>query len=1040
MKKKKFLLALFLFAMIVQPIFAQQRTISGVVSDEAGPLVGATVNIKGTTTASETDLDGKYSIKAKTGDILVFRFIGMITQEITVGIPNTINVTLKSDNILEEVVVVAYGTAKKSAFTGSATQINSADIIKRPITNIVNVLDGASPGVRLTPANGQPGSSPSIRVRGFGSINASNSPLFIVDGVQFIGSFSSLNPNDIESVSVLKDAASTSLYGSRAANGVVIITTKKGRKGKGTFNIDISQGVNSRSIPEYDRVSASQYYPLMWEALRNGFSMSGSTPVATANQMATNQIFTQLGVNPFNVPNNQIVLNDGTLNPAAQLLYPEDLDWQEHLIRSGIRSNLNFSYSGATEKSDYYLSLGYLKDEGYIIRSDFERITARLNMNTKLNDWFKTGLNLSSTVSTSNNANDGGSSSLVNPFRTTRYIAPIYPVYLHNPQTGAYILDSNGFRQYDFGVARVGSSSGRHVIQETLLNVDRDNITSISARTYAEFTFLKDFTFTMNASLDKRFIYVEEYDNRIVGDGAPDGRASRDNFINSTVNYNQLLRYSKDFGKHSVGALLGHESFETQRNFLTASRTEQIVDGNTELINFTTTTDADSNRRRLTREGYFSNFTYDYDDTYYLTASYRRDGSSRFSKDARWGNFFSVGGAWRLDKESFMERFEWLNTFKIRGSYGEVGNDILGGFYASQALFSLGFNNGADPGILTSEAGNRDLTWETNVQSDIAAEFSLFDNRLSGSIEYYNRKSKDLLFNVPLPVSGGLDDFPDNIGSMVNKGVEIDLTYKIINNDDLNWTFNLNAATVSNEITEMPQDEIINGTKKLVVGGDIYAYWLRDWHSVDPADGAGLFTLDPDLGALGDADVRTAADGSLVTTNQNKALFHFAGTAIPDLFGAFSNTIRYKGFELGFTFTYQIGGKTYDGNYASLMESGEYGVALSTDILNRWQNPGDITDVPRLDAVQAPVFGAGSDRWLVNSDFLALRQMNFSYSFSNAINKKLGISQSRVYVTGENLFVINARRGMEASQNFSGTTSNRFTPARVITLGLNLTF
>ncbi len=1024
-----------------------QNTIKGsVTGDDNLSLPGVNVIIKGTSTGTQTDFDGNYEIQANQGDILVFSYVGLVTKEVIVTTSTTIDVVLvQNASTLDEVVVIAYGVARKSSYTGSVTQINATDIIERPVTNVLTALDGAAAGIRLTPANGQPGSSPTIRVRGIGSVNASSSPLIVVDGVEFIGDFSSLNPNDISSLSILKDAASTSLYGSRAANGVILITTKKGKKGsKDTFTFDVSQGVTTRGIQEYDRVSAKEYYPLMWEALRNSFSISDDTPVAEANQLASDQIFTNLGINPFNVPNDQIVLTDGRLNPNARLLYPDDLDWQDFIIRTGFRSNLNFSYSGASEKTDYFASLGYLKEDGYLIKTDFERITGRINVNSQLKEWFKTGLNLFVTSSTSNNASDNSSSGSVNPFNATRSIAPIYPVFLHNQTTGAFLLDSEGNRQFDFTSPRA-NAGGRNVIQETLLNSDVSEFFSVNSRIYTEFKFLKDFTFTINAALDKRFRNNVEFENPIVGDAQGSARLTKESFIRTAINYNQLLRYSKDIDKHTIGVLLGHESFDRENNFTGGEKTGVIAEGIDEFVNFTTTTDLDSNTARLTREGYFSNITYDYDDRYYISGSYRKDASSIFIND-RWGDFFSVGGSWRIDQENFMSTISWISNLKLRASYGEVGNDRLlnddndDDFYISRARFALNNNNQQEGGILALSAGNPDLTWETNIQSDVALEFGFFNNRISGTVEYYNRESKDLLFNVPIPLENGLDSRPDNIGSLVNSGLEIDLNIGIIRTSNFNWDLNLNASTLKNEITELPQEEIINGTKKLFIGGDIFAFFLRDWYGVDPADGSALFILDPEKGGIGDDDVRTTADGTIVTTDQNNALMDIVGTATPDLFGSFTNNFKYKNFELGFTCTYQLGGETFDGAYQDLLHSGDYGDAFHVDIRNRWQKPGDITDVPRLDAAQLSNFGASSDRWLVKSDFLALRQANVAYNFDNALTDRLGLSSARVYVSGENIFVINARKGLEPGQRFQGTTSNRFTPSRILTLGFNVTF
>ncbi|WP_342155086.1 SusC/RagA family TonB-linked outer membrane protein [Joostella sp. CR20] len=1027
-----------------QVSLAQEKTVSGTVTSATDglPLPGANIVVKGTTSGVQTDFDGNYSISTQVGETLSFSYIGYKTIDVKVGAKSVININLEEDaQSLDEVIVVAYGTSKKEDFTGSATQINAEQLDQRVITNALNALDGAAAGVNVSAPNGQPGASPSIQIRGTGSYSASNTPLYIVDGVQFNGELSSINPNDIESMTVLKDAASTSLYGARAANGVVLISTKKGKQGKSKISLNFSQGVTSRSIPEYERVNAKQYYPLLWEAYRNGLSMSGSTPVDEANAEASAEIFNELGYNPFNVANDQIVLTNGQLNPNAQYkLDQNDLDWQDQLIRTGTRQNVDFSYQGANENTDYYASLGYLNEEGYIANSDFERISARINVNSKLKEWVKTGLNLSGTSSISNQAADGSSTGYVNPFYTTRRIAPIYPVHQHDLVTGEYLLDDYGQRIYDIGDYRVGGGgSGRNVIQETMLNVDRDKIFSFSGRTYAEFYFLQNFTFTVNAALDKRFYYNEDFDNPIVGDGAPDGRAGRTSTTRSTQNYNQLLRYDRDFGKHTVSALLGHESFETEYNYLDGSRQEQIVEGNTELINFTTTNNLDSYTSRQTTEGYFSRLNYDFDNKYYISGSFRRDGSSRFDEDARWGNFFSVGGAWRLDQENFIKNVTWIDLLKLRASYGEVGNDNLGGYYVSQSLFDLGYNNGSEGGILVSSPGNPVLKWETNIQTDYALEFGLFQNRVAGTVEYYRRKSEDLLFDVPLPVSSGLDDYPANIGSWTNSGIEVELNFGIVRNQDFGWDLGINASTLKNKINELSQEEIINGSKKLIVGGDIYDYWLRDWYGVDPADGAALYIADPELIEEDDDAVRII-NGTTVTTDQNKALYDFVGSATPDVFGAIRNNFRFKGVELGFTFTYQVGGETYDTNYAGLMESGEYGTALSTDILDRWQQPGDVTDVPRLDATKTSVFGAGSSRWLTSSDYLALRQVNLSYSFDSSVLDALGLNSLKIYASGENLFKLTERQGMDVGQNFNGTTSNRFTPARVISLGLNVIF
>jgi TonB-linked SusC/RagA family outer membrane protein len=1045
--RTKFTVILTLFATLtMQFSFAQEKIISGIVSDGVtGAIPGVNVIVKGTNTGVQTDFDGKYAVKAKMGDVLVFSYMGMQDITATVGTSSVINMKMKSyDNTLDEVVVVAYGKAKKSSYTGSATQIKSEQLENRALTNALAVLEGSTSGVQIQSSAGQPGSAPEIRIRGFSSINGSNTPLYVVDGVPFAGQISSLNSNDIESLTVLKDASSTSLYGSKAANGVIIITTKTGKSSKDKFSLNLSQGMTSRSIKEYKRVNAYDYYPLEWEAIRNSRPMATQTQIDAANSYASARVPVVLVTNPFNVPNGSIVGTDGKLNPNAQLLYPQDLDWEKQLERAGVRQNVDFSYQGKSEKSNYFASLSHLKEEGYIQKSDFERTTGRLNLNTSLKEWFKTGINIAGTLSNSNLGIDGveNTSSFRNPFRTIRYMGPIYPVFDHTA-TGDYVLDpATGDKVYST-LRGSGASNGRNVVYETLNNTDNMKGLALSARTFFEISFLKDFKFTTNLSIDKSYFNRRYSYNTLIGDGAPRGLMAKTEEILTGVTYNQLLNYSKKIGKHNISALVGHESFDYERNWTSGTKTGQVVPEIIEFINYSTVTNLTSYTRNYATESYFSRVGYDYMDKYIFSASLRRDGSSKFK--AKWGNFWSFGGAWVISRENFLSDNSWIDDLKLRASIGEVGNDshISNSglnYYVNRPTFSLGYDNGSEGGIITYAAGAPDLKWEVNTQKDIAIEFGLFKNRLKGSVEYYNRNTDGLIFDVPNPLSSGLDYRVENIGSMYNRGFEISLDGTIIKASDFSWGVNINASTIKNEITKLPQKEIIDGTKKLAIGRSIYDYWLRDWYGVDPADGYALYVADPNLMAANDPTGRVV-NGVNVTTDQNKALYHYAGSAIPDLFGSFGNTFKYKGIQLDVLFSYQIGGKMYDSNYAALMHTGNnYGSALSTDILNRWQKPGDVTDVPRLDVNRNTQASAASDRWLIGSDYLALRQINLSYKIPSDLISKLAIDNATIYVNGENLLLFTKRQGMDPTQTFNGTTKNRYIPSRVITLGFNLNF
>ena len=1025
-------------------LYAQERTITGKVTDDSGPLPGVSIIIKGTTSGTDTDFDGNYSIEANTGDILVFSFVGMATQEVSVGSSSTINVIMKSDNLLEEVVVVAYGTSSKEALTGAVTQIKTEDIEKRSITNLSTAIEGASPGVIAT-ASGQPGAGQSIRIRGFGSFTATNAPLYVVDGIPINGNLSSINPNDIDNITILKDASSTALYGNKATNGVVLVTTKKGKTGRGELSVNISTSIVDRSIPEYDRIDADDYYPVMWEALRNTSAIPGVSSQAdldAANQAASDGIFGILGYNPYNVPNDQIVGTNGQLNPNASLLY-NDFDWEGAITRTGIRRTADISYQGRTENADYFASFGYLDEEGYITKSDFERFTARVNVNYQAKKWLKVGGNFAGGKSDSNQSNLGGTTSFRNAFRFTRQMGLIYPIYEHDPVTGAFVLDENGNRKFDLNDNRPsGASTGRHVVLESQLDVDFDEITNINLKTYADITLAEGLTLRTNLSYEEDNFYNTFFWNTIIGDGAPTGLGFRQFVRTRTVGFNQLLNYTKTFNEvHNFEVLGGHESQRLEIDDLNGTRRTQIAAGNLELINFVETTDLVSQRDEATDDSYFGRLNYNYDNKYFLSSSIRTDGSSRFTDEKRWGTFWSLGGSWSIDRENFISDVSWINQLKLRASYGELGNSrilktvggvLVADYYPAQATFALDNNNQSEPGIIRSSLGAPDLEWETSANFDVALEFGLF-NRIRGSVEYYNKESQNLIFNVPVAFSDGADSKLQNIGTLFNRGIEVSLSADIIKSENFSWNVNINAATIQNEFTELPQGEIINGTKKLQVGKGLFDYWLRDWYGVDPSDGAGLYVADDPTAS----NVRTV-DGVAVTTASSNAKFHYAGSAIPDLTGAITNEFKYKNFSLSTLFTYQLGGETLDLNYAGIMSAGTYGEAKSVDILDRWQQPGDITNVPRMDASSASQWDATSDRWLTDASNLNLRQANLAYTFNKDVAEKIGLSYLRLYATAENVFSVNARKGLNVQQQFNGNTSNVFTPSRIVSFGLNL--
>ena len=588
--KHKLTLVLLSFFLGVQCMVAQQMKVTGVVinEDDGEPVIGASIVVKGTTIGTITDLDGKFELETQKDAKLIISYVGLRTQETTAQ--QNMRIVLSSDSqAIDEVVVVAYGTAKKSSFTGSASTVGAALMDKRPLSNALSALEGNTSGVQMTSSIGQPGEAAKVTIRGFGSVNADNAPLYVVDGAIFSGDISSISPSDIESMTILKDAASTSLYGSSAGNGVVLITTKKGSTSSGAgVTLSISQGWSSRAYNDYAKVGVYDYYPLQWQMLRNA-NMSLGQSAADAAANASKDIINKLKYNPFvGIANDAIVGTDGLLNPSASALkWGEDLDWEDAAYRTGHRQEYNVSYNTKTEKSDTYASIGYLNDKGYMIKTDFERYNARLNYNIYPVKWFKSGLNLglsrtNSNYSTSTSSNSAGYGNLS---RFIRSMAPIYPVHKHDIETGAY-LDKEGnvvtdpaLYTYDYEGARI-SSNGRDGIAEALWNDRLMSTTNSSARTYVTITPIEGLNLTVNYAFDNKDERRRVYENPEVGDGtAGPGRLNIRNRNYLTQTFNQLINYTKTFGKHNIEALLGHEnySYRFQHNY--GMKTNEIVSG-----------------------------------------------------------------------------------------------------------------------------------------------------------------------------------------------------------------------------------------------------------------------------------------------------------------------------------------------------------------------------------------------------------------------------------------------------------------------------
>jgi TonB-linked SusC/RagA family outer membrane protein len=749
------------------------------------------------------------------------------------------------------------------------------------------------------------------------------------------------------------------------------------------------------------------------------------------------------------VPDDQIVGTDGKINPNAQVRYPS-LDWFDALQRQGTRTNHNLSVSGGTDKASLFFSTGYLNEKGYVIENDFERLSLRLNTDIEANDWLTIGSNLYLTMSDRSGVGSAGTSSIVNPFGFAKNMGAVYPVYLVDDATGKIVLDAAGNRLYDrgegyseYGISPRPQSPGRHAIEEAILNDIADSRNAYGFRNFAEFTipWVDGLKARLTYSRDYQDRLLTDYENAEIGDGQPTARYNEVRSRRIIENFNQLITYDKTISDyHNIGVTLGHESFIRTFTSNDAFVTTQVAEGIYEFDNFSVPVRVSGSTTDKTLEGYFARLNYDYRNKYYLSLSARRDGSSVFSKDVRWGNFYSVGASWRVSEEAFMTGVSFIDDLKLRASYGEVGNDNLGDFYISQARYQLTSNAG-NPAITRSDLGNEALTWETIENFDVALDFAVLDSRIEGTVEYFRKNSSDLLYNLPIALSNGLNEVPDNIADMYNAGFEVSLTGHILRNPSgFNWDLTGLFTTLQNEITKIP-DPFQDGTKRWDVGRSRYDFYIYHTAGVDPETGDQLYYVFEDDPETGNGVPVLDADGNQETTNDwtETGRAFTDDSSIPDLIGSVTNRFSYKGLTLNVLFTFSQGGKVLDYGYSAMMSSGDFGESHHIDQLKAWKQPGDITTVPRLENGNSTQVEAQTTRFLTDASFLSLRNINLSYNFDKPVLDRLGLSNLSIFVSGENLWFKSARQGLNPQYNLAGTGSgDDYNPNKIFSIGLNL--
>lgn len=1045
-------------------LLAQNRVTGKVTSSQDGaPVAFASVVVKGTMNGVASDDNGAYVLdNVPANAVLVFSSIGFTDLEVVVGGRSVIDAILAPNaESLEETIVVAYGTAKKGSYTGSAAAVGSDKFDLRPVTGITSALAGTTAGVQVSTVNGMPGSDPTIRIRGIGSFNANNSPLIVLDGMPYDNAISSINPNDIESMTILKDASSAALYGARAANGVLLITTKKGRSDKLTVEAGYNLGFSQRQTKDYETLGLNDYMQIYWEAARNAIVYGGAS-MADANARAGNTVLTGMGFNIFNMGADQLFdSGTGAVNPSAKLLWGDDLNWLDYVQRTGIRHDANVSISGASKKADYYTSVGYTRDEGYIVGTFLERYSAKANANSQITKWLKVGTNLNAAITMAEGQQSESSGNNNNPFRFIRYVGNIYPVHVHYPDGRLYVDDS-GEPVFDFGIGydlpdgtswpkRDYMTAYNHAA-EVAGRYNGYKRANINAKAYAEITFLRDFTFTVTAGLGENLYRSHSAD--VVYEAKGNNGTSTKSVSNTTTwTINEILNWSHNFGKHHVDAMVGHESYDYTYSYQTASMKTQIIVGrNFEFANYVEANSVpNSYEHNYAVEGYLSRLNYDFAGKYFLSGSFRRDGSSRFYKDVRWGNFWSVGAGWRVDNEPWMKSVSWVDMLKLRASYGLVGNDDVDSYYPWMATY-VSRPNGTAPGYLQSSLGSTTLTWEESANFDAAVEFSLGNGAFAGTIEFFNRESSNLLFSVPQPLSSGVDDVDMNAGTMYNRGIEFTFDWRAVKTRDFQWNINGNVTWLKNRITSLPIDPYTSSPYKIEEGHSRYEFWLRQWEGVNPETGYSLFLADtgnPDF-AFAD-DELISYNGKMCTENIEHAKWDWSGNAMPPFIGGFGTQLRWRNFTLGLDFYYQLGGIYSDSTYGSLMttttsSAGSPGYhKLHVDILNRWQKAGDVTNVPKVSGTtDATNIDAGSStRWLTSSNMLELTNVYLSYDMPAKALNALRIEGLKFYFSADNTFLLTPRRGMFPRRTtYSGYdgNSNLYLPARTFSLGMKVNF
>lgn len=997
MLMKKFFFSLIVCLLAITQVQAQ-RTVSGKVTDDVGEgLPGVNVVIKGTTTGVTTDIDGNYRLQVNDGDVLVFSYVGFEAQEINVGTRSVIDVTLGGATELQEVIVVGYGESTTKKLTGSIDKVDAKKFEQVPLPSFDNMLQGNVAGLNVQGTSGMPGGATNVRLRGIGSINAGSAPLYVLDGVpinvgdlsrdqQTANALASLNPNDIENVTVLKDASAAAIYGSRAANGVIIITTKKGKPGKTKFTLRVQNGISQRRDDPFDVMNSAEYTEYMREAVTN----TGGDP-------------------------------DDAGSPTTY--YPivadtVDTPWLDLAFQDGSLQSYELTASGGDEKTRFFISGSFLEQEGIAVQTKLERFSSRFNIDHSATEKLTFGVNL--TISNAKqNGRYGAGTSFGDPIYGGMYLSPLYPVFATQEQ-----IDSGGDRGTGFNFNTPGFFGHNHVATQALSSNEANSFRT-TGKVFLNYDIIDGLTFNQSVGLDMVRIVEDSWTSQNHPDGVNDGgfvtavsTFNRDYVITSTLNYSTSFNDS-----HNITALIGNEYQNANRESIdvTANNfpSDKLRTINSGANNFS----YGAFGTEWAIWGIFSRVNYNYDERYFLDVSVRRDGSSRFGSNNRFAVFYSVGAGWNISDESFFNA-SFVDQLKLRGSYGTSGNQSIGNF-DSRGLYQFGAYDGVSVSF-PSQLDNPDLTWEQSSQVDIGIDFSLLQGRLSGSLDYYNKETSDMLLQVPISRTTGFTQLDQNLGTMVNKGFEVTLSSVNLQVGDFSWATDVNFSRNQNEITSLPDGaDIVSGNTIQRVGEAVNSWYLPVYAGVNPANGAPLWYDE---------------DGNIVT-QYGQADRQIVGNPVANILSGLTNTFTYKGFSVS-AFVFLSRGNDVFRSVSRFINSdgSRFGRNQSTEQLRRWQQPGDVTDVPIIKQGNTDGGNNSSTRQLHEGSFLRLRNVTVAYNLPSDLASKMKLTSVRIYAQGQNIKTWTNYPGLDPEVGITGVDFGLYPQPRSYTVGIDIGF